>query len=61
MPPVEVDEPEKGGAPSDHSGVVASPLSNQVQLENRTMIIRTIRPITESNIKSIGQVITKEE
>ena len=60
VPPVDVDDPEKGGVPSDHLGVVATPLSDHSKPEIRQKIIRTIRPITETSLRSLGQVITQE-
>ena len=56
VPPIEVDDPKKGGVPSDHKGVIVAPLSNNGQQVNRQRVTRIIRPVTDSALRNIGQV-----
>ena len=56
--PNDVDEPGKGGVPSDHHGIVVAPRSDPNKPVNRTKIVRTIRPIPSSSLNNIGQVLT---
>ena len=58
--PIDVDEPLKGGVPSDHNGVVVKPISEADKPVKRTKIVRTIRPIPSSSLQNIGQVLTNE-
>ena len=58
--PIDVDDPLKGGVPSDHNGVIVIPRSVSDVPVKRQKISRIIRPITSSNIDTIGQVFTKE-
>ena len=59
--PIEVDEPAKGGVPSDHNGVVVTPRTVTDVPVKRQKTLRTIRPITSSSIVNIGQVLTNEK
>ena len=59
--PIEVDEPAKGGVPSDHNGVVVTPRTVTDVPVKRQKTLRTIRPITSSSIVNIGQVFTNEK
>ena len=59
--PIEVDDPSKGGVPSDHNGVVMSPLAVTAEPTTRKKFVRTIRPITTSAINNIGQVLVDEK
>ena len=61
VPPIDVDDPRKGGVPSDHMGVVVTPIYNDGLKINRQRVTRTVRPITDSAIKNIGQVFCTEE
>ena len=56
--PIDVDDPSKGGVPSDHSGVVVEPLSDAEIPPRRLKIRREVRPI--SNVDKMGQVLVKE-
>ena len=58
--PIDVDNPEKGGVPSDHNGVVVTPRSDCNNPPKRTKYVRTIRPITTSALNDIGQVLTQQ-
>ena len=58
--PIDVDNPEKGGSPSDHNGVVVNPLSDSNKPAKRTKFVRTVRPIPSSGVHNIGQVLTNE-
>ena len=60
VPPIPVDNPDKGGVPSDHSGVVVLPLSDTSKPVLRRKICRTVRPITSSSINNLGQVFVNE-
>ena len=59
--PIAVDDPTKGGVPSDHNGVVVTPRTVTNCPVKRQKMVRTIRPITFSNIQNIGQVFTNEK
>ena len=59
--PIDVDDPTKGGVPSDHNGVVVVPRTETDKPVLRQKVVRTIRPITSSSILNIGQVFTHEE
>ena len=59
--PIPVDNPAKGGVPSDHSGVIVSPLSDASKPAPRKKICRIIRPITSSSIRNLGQVLVNEK
>ena len=56
--PIDVDDPSKGGVPSDHNGVIVVPRSDVDKPVLRNKVVRTIRPITSSSINNIGQVFT---
>ena len=58
--PIDVDDPTKGGVPSDHCGVVVTPRAVTDGPIRRQKFVRTIRPITSSNIGNIGQVFVHE-
>ena len=45
VPPIDVDNPSKGGVPSDHSGVVVDKRTDASKPANRQKVCRTIRPI----------------
>ena len=51
--PIDVDDPLKGGVPSDHNGVIVIPRSVSEVPVKRQKIARIIRPITSSNIDNI--------
>jgi hypothetical protein len=59
--PIDVDNPAKGGVPSDHSGVVVVTRTDTDRPPIKHKICRTIRPITSSSIDNIGQVYVKED
>ena len=59
--PIEVDDPHKGGVPSDHNGVVMTPLAVTSKPARRNKFVRTVRPITISGINNIGQVLVNEK
>ena len=59
--PIDVDDPTKPGVPSDHNGVVMTPHTAMSQPVRRQKYIRTVRPITNSAINNIGQVLVDEE
>ena len=61
VPPIEVDNPLKGGKPSDHNGVVVVPRAAEDVQVLRQKFVRTIRPITSSAIINMGKVLTEEE
>ena len=61
VPPIEVDNPSKGGKPSDHNGVVVVPRAAEDVPVLRQKFVRTIRPITSSAIRNMGQVLTNEQ
>ena len=50
--PIAVDDPTKGGVPSDHSGVVAAPRADAARPAVKHRIYRTIRPNTASAINN---------
>ena len=52
LPPITPDKPGVG-APSDHSGVLATPLANHTQC-SRTRVVKTIRPLPESLIETFN-------
>ena len=56
--PIDIDDPEKGGVPSDHNGVVVAPIS--CKPHKRTKLMKKIRPIPESSLNQIGQVFANE-
>ena len=60
VPPIEVDDPQKGGVPSDHSGVVVAPRTDAIKHTTKQRIYRTIRPITSSALNNLGQVFVNE-
>ena len=47
VPPILPDKPGHG-APSDHSGVLVTPLASQTQRHCRTKVTKVIRPLPES-------------
>ena len=53
MPAIFPDNLNKG-VQSDHSGVVATPYTNSNQPQQRTKIVKTIRPLPESLISVFG-------
>ena len=59
--PIDVDDPGKGGVPSDHNGVVVTARTETDIPVKRIKIVRTIRPITSSSIENMGQVFTSEK
>ena len=61
VPPIEVDDPSKGGVPSDHSGVVVNTRTDTNKPAAKHKVYRTIRPITTSSVNNIGQVLVEEE
>ena len=61
VPPIDVDDPAKGGVPSDHSGVVVNTRTDANKPALKHKIYRTIRPITSSSVNNIGQVLVEEE
>ena len=61
VPPIAVDDPNKGGVPSDHDGVVVDKRTDTGRPVLKPKIRRTIRPISTSAIRNIGQVFTAEE
>ena len=58
--PIDVDDPAKGGVPSDHSGVVVDKRKNAAKPACKQKVKRTIRPITTSAVNNIGQVLVQE-
>jgi hypothetical protein len=60
VPPIDVDDPTKGGVPSDHSGVVVEPRTDASRPAMKQKICRTFRPITTSSLNNIGQVFVEE-
>ena len=60
VPPIEVDDPQKG-VPSDHCGVFMVPRTKTNVPVKRQKSVRTIRPISESAINNLGQVLTQEK
>jgi hypothetical protein len=61
VPPIDVDDPTKGGVPSDHNGVVVLPRTATDVPVKRQKYVRTVRPITSSAINNVGQVLTEEK
>ena len=61
VPPINVDDPSKGGVPSDHSGVVVETRTDTSKPATKRKIYRTVRPITTSSVNNIGQVLVQEE
>ena len=59
--PIDVDDPSKGGVPSDHNGVVVIPSSVSDVPVRREKVVRTIRPITSSGINNIGKILQNEQ
>ena len=59
--PIDVDDPSKGGVPSDHNGVIVIPHSVSDVPVRRKKVVRTIRPITSSSINNIGKVFLNEQ
>ena len=55
VPPIPVDEPSKGGVPSDHFGVVMETLNDTEIPAQRLNICRTISPINQTSIKGRHQ------
>ena len=60
VPPIEVDDPLRGGVPSGHAGVGVAPRGVPDNKPFRHKITRKIRPITNSAINNIGQVVANE-
>ena len=58
--PIDVD-PNKPGVPSDHNGVVVSPLTDASLPPQRKKLVRTVRPISASSLQSIGRILTLED
>ena len=56
--PIDVDDPTKGGVPSDHNGVVVTPRSDADKPIKRTKTMKTIRPIPATSLLNIGQVLS---
>ena len=56
-----IDDPAKGGVPSDHSGVIVDKRTNTDKPHLKTKMCRTIRPITTSAVNNIGQVFIEED
>ena len=61
VPPIDVDDPAKGGVPSDHSGVIVDKRANTDKPHLKPKICRTIRPITTSAVNNISQVFVAED
>ena len=59
--PIAVDNPAKGGVPSDHNGVVVTARTGTSEPVKRQKVVRTIRPITSTSIQNIGQVFINEK
>ena len=59
IPPIIPDNPV-AGAPSDHSGILATPNTNSTQVTRRTKIRKNIRPLPESLFYSFEQKITTQ-
>ena len=60
VPPVAADDPNHG-SPSDHSTVLAPPMSNSGAGQNRNEYsVKYVRPLPESGINEFGQWITAE-
>ena len=59
VPPVNVDNPLSGAVPSDHNGVVVSPLVTNEPVK-RIHFSKTIRPIPQSALDEMGKIITHE-
>ena len=60
--PITVDDPSKGGVPSDHDGVIVKPISSSShKVSKHPTIQKTIRPMPTSSINQFGQFITQEE
>ena len=60
VPPIEVDDPTKGGVPSDHAGVVVAPKADPYKPGARHKVYRTIRPVPDSAVNNLGQVFGEE-
>ena len=60
IPPIEVDDPSKGGVPSDHNGVEVIPKEMTDIPINKQKYVKTIRPISSAAIQKLGQVLTAE-
>ena len=61
VPPVAADDPNQG-SPSDHSTVLAPPLSQSGLDQNiNEYSVKYVRPLPESGIKEFGQWITAEK
>ena len=58
--PIAIDNPSKGGVPSDHNGVVITARADVIPVK-RQKTVRTVRPITSSSVLNIGQVLTNEK
>ena len=58
IPPIEVDM-ESDGVPSDHSGVLAVPVSTGQSLRKPVKTKTTVRPMPESLINKFGEALTK--
>ena len=61
VPPIDVDDPTKGGVPSDHNGVVVNKKTDASRPVYKQKFKRIIRPITASALNKLGQVFTGEE
>ena len=55
--PIAVDNPGKG-VPSDHNGVLAIPVNNQVLNRSTSKEIRFVRPLSESSINQFRQSVS---
>ena len=61
IPPIKVNDPSKGGVPSDHSGVEVIPRAVTDVSIRRQKFVRTIRPITSSALANIDKVFSNEK
>ena len=61
VPPIDVDNPAKGGVPIDHSGVIVPPRTNADIPAVKHKVRKIFRPITSSSINNMGQVIVNED
>ena len=61
VPAIPVDDPSKGGVPSDHYGVVMAPRNCAGRPSVRSKVCKTVRPISSSAINNIGQVLVDEK
>ena len=59
VPPVSADDPNRG-APSDHSTVLAVPLSNHTDNITNEYKLRIFRPLPESGIAKFGEWLESE-